>query len=441
MNPALVGALSIPFLLALLILRVHVALALGVTGFLGLWVITGKLSTAMGALTTTPYTSIANFAFAVVPLYILMGSWVAQAGFARDAYKAVQTWMGRLPGGLSIATVGANALFGAACGSSSAACAVFTKISLPEMRKHGYHKGLAAATIASAGALAMLIPPSNLMIIYGILTAQSIGALFIAGIIPGLLLALSFSLTVLILIRFRPSLVGAASVTVVKNVGPTWGERLSALRSVWGIVLLIIIVLGGIYGGIFTPTEAGAAGAGAALLLAIFVGRMGLGQLWTSLQDAGRTTAMFFFILITAQVYAKFLTLSGLPEQAIRWTTELNLPPLGIVLASVLVYLLLGTLMDAISMMTITLPIIVPIMTSLGQDPIWFGIIAIVAMELGLITPPFGLDVFVVKAAAEGEVSTEEIFRHAIPFYVAFLLVLAFIIAVPGLVTWLPKRL
>lgn len=436
MSGPVLATVSILFLLLLLALHIHVAVALAITGFLGMWLLKGSLPVAMGVLITTPYSTVAQYTLAVVPLYILMGVWIGAAGFAERAYHAAHIWIGRVRGSLAIATVIANALFGAACGSSTAACAVFTKVSLPEMSKHGYNKGFAAATIASAGALAMLIPPSGLMIIYGILAEQSIGDLFIAGIAPGLLLALFFSVTVLIQVRLKPSLLGHSSVAA-ENHRITWAERFSALWSVWGIILLIVAVLGGIYSGLFTPIEAGAVGAALALLLSLSVGRLKPVQFWASLKEAGRTTAMVFFILIGAVVYSKFLALSGLPEQVIGWVGAQNLPPLGIVLAAVVVYIILGTLIDAISMMTITLPVIIPILSGLGQDLIWFGIVAIVAMELGLITPPFGIDIFTVKAAAGGEVSLSEIFSASIPFYFAFVLVLALIIAIPALVIWL----
>lgn len=432
MSSITIGTISIIFLLLLIALRVHVGISLAITGFLGIFLLTNKLEIAMGVLTTTPYFTVGQYAMAVVPLFILMGMWVGTAGIAEGAYRAAGKWMGRMPGGLALATVAANTIFGAACGSSVVACAVFTKFGLPEMRRHGYNTGFAAGVIASTGVLAMLIPPSVLMVIYGILTEQSIGDLFMAGVFPGLLLAVAFGVSIIVIVRIRrdyaPRPASAAS----------WRERFLSLRHLWGIVLLIALVMGGIYGGVFTPTEAGAAGAWGALLLMALVARTPFRTLWASFLEASSTAAIIFFILIGATIYAKFLALSGLPTYIISAVTTGNFPPMAILALFVLVYLFLGTLLDSISMMTITLPIMLPVAIHLGWDPIWFGIVVIVAIELGLITPPVGLNVYVVQATSNGEVPVETIFKHALPFYVAFIITLALIMLFPIITTWLP---
>ncbi|HLA82207.1 MAG TPA: TRAP transporter large permease subunit, partial [Thermoleophilia bacterium] len=312
-DPVLGGLLSILLLLVLIFARVHVGLALGLSGFLGLLLVTGNTNNAMAVLTTTPYYITAVFAFAVVPLFLLMGSFAGYVGISEDIYNTGEKWLGKLPGGLAMATVGANALFGFVCGSSVAAAAIFTKIALPEMNKHGYSRSFSCGSIASAGVLAMLIPPSTLMILYGILTEQSIGLIFIAGILPGFLLSALYCIGILATVRANPGIAPRSEAPI------TWKERFVSLKNVWGIAVLGIIVLGGIYAGIFTPTEAGAAGAFGSFLLALLMRKLTFKRLRDSLLDASTTTGIIFLIIVGAQIYTKFLVFTGITGKLMAW--------------------------------------------------------------------------------------------------------------------------
>lgn len=427
-----IGAVSVAFMLLLVMLGVHVGLALGLTGFLGLWFMSGNLSTAIQLLATTPYAVVAVYALSVLPLFILMGIFAGHAGLAEDAYHAVNKWVGRLPGGLAIATVGANAIFGAACGSSMAACAVFTKFSFPQMKSYGYQDRFALSSIAAAGVLAMLIPPSVLMILYGIVTEVSIAALFIGGIFPGLLLAAMYSIGIILMVKLNPSLAPRATITA------TWKDRFISLKDIWGIILLMVVVLGGIYAGIFTPTEAGAAGAFGAFILALAMRKLTLQTLWSTMQDAGQTTAMAFFIIIGAQIYSRFLALSGFPVKLVELIQGAGLPPLLLLAAFMLIYLFLGCILDSFSIMLITLPLIFPVTKAMGWDPVWFGLLVVTNIEVGLLTPPVGLNVFVVKAAAGPDVELMNLFRGVVPFFFIMLLMLALLVVFPSIVTFLP---
>ena len=434
MNPFLAGMLSIPMVLILLALRVHVGIALGITGFLGFYSITGDFSISMGLLTTTPYNTVANFAFTVLPLFILMGSLAGHAGIAEDAYRAAQKWVARLPGGLAIATTLGNAAFGAASGASIAACAVFTKFSLPEMKANGYQPEFGAAAICAAGALAMLIPPSVLMIIYGIMTEESIGALFLGGVFPGLLLTALLSIGIVTMVKANPKLVSQESL----DASSSWREKLFSLRGVWGVAVLMVLVLGGIYAGVFSPTEAGAAAAFGAFVICLASRKLTWVTMRDSLLDAARTTAMIFFVVIGAIIYSKFLAVSGMTQSFVSLVMSSNLPPLFILIAFMVLYLGLGCLLDSISMMTITLPLVMPVSVTMGWDPIWFGVLVIVAIEAGLVTPPLGITIYTVKAVAGPELKLESLFRSVLPFLCIHLMMLAILIAFPKIVTWLP---
>lgn len=432
MDPAVIAALSILFLFLLLGLGVQVGLALGLTGFLGFWAVTGSLQNALGLLSATPYKATAQFSLAVLPLFILMGVFAGHAGLAEGAFDSLRKWMGRLPGGLATAVVVANTAFGAACGSSIAACAVFTKFCLPEMRKHGYQPEFACASIASSGVLAMLIPPSVLMIMYGIITEVSIGALFIAGILPGLLLAGLYSLGIVIMVKLNPGLAGSAVARA------SWKDKIFSLREFWGIAALMLLVLGGIYMGMFTPTEAGAVGAFGAFALALLLRKLPLRRLWDVLQDAGTATAMIFLIFIGAQLYSRFLAVSQLPANFVSWIEAAHVSPWIVLAGFLIMYLILGCLIDSISMMLITLPIFFPISQQMGWHPLWFAILVIMAIEAGLLTPPVGLNVYMVKTVAGPDVTVEGIFRAVIPFFGLVLLSLVILAAFPQISTWLP---
>ena len=434
MEPSSIALLSIPILLAVLSLGLHVGIALGLTGLLGLFLITGSFHTCLSILTTTPYAVTADFSLAVLPLFILMGSFAGAGGLAEGAYSAAQKWLGRLPGGLAMATVVANAIFGAACGSSAAACAVFTKFSVPEMHKYNYQREFACGTVAAAGVLTMLIPPSVLMVVYGILTGVSIGSLFVAGVMPGILLALIYCIGIYIWVRLKPEIIGGGAQT-----GKTgWGEKIIALKDVWGIVALMLIVMGGIYRGLFTATEAGAAGAFGAFLLALAQRKLNMDNTWEILQDAGRITAMIFLLFIGAQIYSRFMSFSGLPQQVIEWVQASHLPSIVVLSVLVFIYLILGCLIDSISMMVLTLPIAFPISQALKWHPLWFAMVVIVSIEIGLLTPPVGINVYVVKAAAGPEVSVESVFKASVPYFFMMVMALVLLMLFPRISTFLP---
>lgn len=432
MDPILTGILSIPFLLVLLVLRVHIGLALYLTGFLGYWLMVGSLPAAIDILATQPYAVTATFTLTVLPLFMLMGIFAGQAGFATDSYDAARSWLGGIRGGLAMATVFANALFGAACGASAAACAIFTKFSVPEMYKHGYEPRFACASIVAAGTLAMLIPPSVLMIIYGMLTEQSIGALFIAGVGPGVLLAILYSITIFVMVKVNPKL------APIEKVHPSWRDRLLSSRKVWGIVAVVLLVMGGIYAGVFTPEEAGATGAFGAFILALFMRKLSWQTILSTLREAGRTTAMIFFLFAGATLYGRFLGLSGLPTLLGQAMEHSALPQIVVLIGILLMYLMLGCIIDSISMMTLTMPIVFPLSQAMGWDPLWFAMVVIVALECGLFTPPVGINVFVVKAAAGNLVTLEALFRAVVPFFFTMILGMAIIIIFPSISTWLP---
>jgi C4-dicarboxylate transporter DctM subunit len=440
MDPLMWGVVGFVVVLVLLALGIHVGLALAVVGFLGIVGMTGSVQLALGLLTTTPYSTTAVYAFTVLPLFIIMGLFAMHAGISNQAFDAAYKWVGRLPGGLAIATTWANALFGAVTGSSVVACAVFTRISLPAMRQRSYDKRFACGTVAAAGMLGMLIPPSALMVIYGILTEQSIGILLIAGIGPGLLLASVFSLGIILLAIRHPQLAPRAEIAT------PWREKVRALSEVWGIMVLVVAIIAGMYAGVFTPTEAGAAGALGALILALISRGLTWRNFAAALNEGAQTTALVFFILIGAMIFARFLVLTGLPSKFVSWATHAGIPPMAIIILFLVMYLFLGCFMDSISMMSITLPIMHPIIVQLGVNPIYFAMLVVMAVEIGLLTPPVGLNVYTVKSVAtqvpEGQdVSLDDVFRGILPFFFLALIALAIMILVPPISTFIPQTM
>jgi len=440
MDPLTWGVLGFVAVLVLLALGVHVGLALAIVGLVGIVGMTGSVSMGLGLLTTTPYSTTAVFAFTVLPLFIIMGLFATHAGMSGKAFDAAYKWVGRMPGGLAIATTWANALFGACTGSSVVACAVFTRISLPEMHKRHYDKRFACGTIAAAGMLGMLIPPSALMVIYGILTEQSIGILLIAGIGPGLLLTVVFTLGIIGLASLRPQIAPRA------DIAAPWRDKVRSLSGVWGIMVLVVGIIVGMYTGVFTPTEAGAAGAMGALILAL----LSRGLTWTNfaaaLHEGAQTTAMIFFILIGAMIFARFLVLTGLPSAFVGWVLQAGIPPMAVVILFLAMYLFLGMFQDSISMMSITLPVVHPIIVQLGIDPVHFAMLVVMAIEIGLLTPPVGLNVYTVRSVAsqipEGEdISLDDVFRGIVPFFFLSLIALAVMILVPSISTVLPTAM
>jgi len=437
MDPISVALLTIAGVFVLVLLGVHIGVSLALLSVLGIWAITGKGAVAISLLNTTAYSSVMDYVFAVIPLFVLMGILANLSGATRDLFSSAQVMFGRIRGGLGIATVFANAVFAAITGVSVASAAVFSKLAVPEMLRLKYDRKFALGIVAGSAILGMLIPPSILMIVYGVLTEQSIGKLFVAGVGPGLVVVAVLSAGIWLRVRLTPQLSGQ----VDDSPAPSFAEIVRAAVKPWGVVLLIALVLGGLYGGVFTPTEAGAVGAFGALLLALFARQVNKASVLGVLSEIGRSTASIFLLLIAAQMYSRMLTLSGLARALSDWAAALHVAPILIVLAFVLVFLLLGMIIDSVSILLLTIPIMVPVILKLGMDPVWFGMVSILAIEIGLLTPPFGMVVFAMKSSLEGEATVEEIFAGAMPFVVKLMLALAIVIWVPAVSTWLPSLL
>ena len=371
-----------------------------------------------------------NETLSVLPLFLLMGTFIYRAALSEDLYDAANAFFGHWRGGLAMATVGACAGFAAVSGSSVATAATMSRVAMPSMRRYGYADSLGAGAIAAGGTLGILIPPSVPMVIYGLLTETDIGQMFVAGILPGLLLTGLFMVAIWTVATFAPE-------TGPRGPRLAWRERLPVLARVWAILLLFLIVLGGIYLGVFTPTEAAAIGAAGAFLFALARRKLSLADTFAALVEAGRTTAMLFVVLFGALTFSNFITLSGMVTQLLDWLNGLNLPPVGVVMMMGLIYLAMGAVFDSLAMLLLTVPIFFPVITELGIDPVWFGIIVIIVIEAGLISPPVGINVFVVQSVL-ADVSLWTVFRGIWPFLVAMLTTLALIFAFPQIALFLP---
>lgn len=431
LDAGMTGILVAVILFGMLGLGVHIGVALGLAGILGMYLAIGP-DAAWAQLATIPFSTTNSFTLAVIPLFILMGSLATQAGLTTDLYRAANAWLGRLSGGLAMATTLASAAFGAASGSTVVNAAVFTKMAMPEMTKFGYDKRLSAGCIAASGTLASLIPPSILMVVYAILTEQSIGVLLIAGLIPGLLSAAMFMAGIYVMAKVRPDLLPLSKVDI------SWRQRWNSLSGVWGISLLFLLVIGGIYLGFFVPTYAGAVGAFGALLIVIGKRRLSRGTTIATLKDAGVTTSVIFIIVIGGIIFARYLTYTGVVADISSVMLSMELNKYTYLLAFVIVYLILGMLIDPIAIMVITLPVMFPILTGAGFDPIWLGVIAIKLAEISLITPPVGLNVYVVRSASPVPLRLEEAFAGVMPFVGMDVLTLLLLIFIPELTLALP---
>ena len=438
-------------LVALVFIGVHIAIALGITSALGIFMVTGAdahaFHTLHAKLEATAYEAIRDYIFAVIPLFMLMGEFIGKSGVVTDVYRGINRLLHRLPGRLALATVLGNALFSFVTGVSIASAAAFSRIAYPEMKRHGYDKGFALAAIAGSSSLGMLIPPSVLMIVWGILTEQSIGQLFAAGVIPGLMLAGLFMLYIFGCAVLTPSVVGAGNKPVPADVAAMADvEEVSTgrfLQSLASIGILVFAVLGGIWFGVFTPTEAAGAGALIALALGIIKG-MRLSDIIHSILSVGRTSAPILILLVTAALYSRTLAMTGIANAIESMFIGSGMSPWMIITVMVLVWFVLGMIIDSISIMLLTAAIFAPIAVKLGYDPIAFAIVAIMAIEAGLYTPPFGLLVFTVKAAIhefDPDISVLTIFKSCTPYWVIMLLGMVLIIIFPQIATYLPSRL
>ena len=435
MDAFAVGIVGVIILLILLVTGVHIGIALGMVGLAGIAVLTSPV-TAISTAVTTIFYFVTEYTFILLPFFILMGLIAAQGGIAREIYDGLDKWVSNIRGGAGIATVGACAAFGLCTGSSVVAAATFTRVSAPPLRKMGYEKKFVYGIITSSAAIAMLIPPSGLAVIYGLLSGESVGKLLIAGIGPGVLMTVIFGLGLLVTIRLKPHLVGSS-----KLVNVTWKERVLALPQMWPVAVIGGVVIGGIFLGVFTVVEAGAVAAFVILLIGLVSRRLSWGDAKAGFLEAVSTSVMIFFIFASARVFSRFLALSGISSSIAKTIIDFDLSPLIFVISISVVFLMLGCFLDSISMLCIMIPLVSPVVEGMAIDPIWFAMVVIMAIEVGLITPPVGLNVFVTKGVAEADVSLEDIFSGVLPFFFLMLLTLVLVIAFPVFSTWLPSFL
>ena len=419
-------------LLVLVFARIPLAIAMALVGVAGFGIL-NSWNAAFSMISQIAFDTGLAYGLSVVPLFILMGNFVTQAGLSNELYRASNAFLGHRRGGLAMATVVACGGFSAVCGSSMATAATMAKVAMPSMRKFGYSDSLASGCIAAGGTLGILIPPSVILIIYGILTESDIGQLFAAGIVPGILGIVCYLGAVRATTRINPE-------SGPRGDRVPWSERLDALMGVWGVVLLFVIVIGGIYTGWFTPTEAAGIGAFGAFVFALLKGRLTFAKTLNILISAAKTTAMIFAVLIGATLFANFINLAGMPDALTEWAQRFQDSPFLVVLMVVLIYLVLGCVLESLSMILLTVPVFYPMMASLGFDLIWFGIVVVVVTEISLITPPIGLNVFVLKAVLP-DVSTRTIFAGVTPFWIADIVRLSLIILIPSLSLFLPGLL
>ena len=433
MNPISAGILGSALLVFLLFLGMPVAFVMMFVGFLGIGYLTSAPA-ALSVVAKTVYEVGAHYPYTIIPLFVLMGGLAGNAGITRDLYEAFDKWFRKLPGGLGIATIAACACFAALSGSSVAAAAAMGRIAIPEMRRFNYAPKFAAGIVAAGGTLSFLIPPSLGFVVYGMLTEQSIGKLLVAGIIPGILLSLAFIGILVFQVRMDPRLAPATS----GEVG--WKDKFLALSGVWQTLLVFFLVMGGIYLGFINPTEAGGVGATALFAIALANRRLTLKDIFTSLSEALRISVMVLFLVAGANVFSYFLALSTIPTAVSSWMTSLEVSRYVILAIIVMIYLLLGCFLDAISMMVLTMPVVFPVVRTLGFDPIYFGVICVLMMEAGLITPPVGLNVYTVAGVAK-DVPMEEIFRGALPFLISMIAITILITAFPKIALFLPSMM
>jgi C4-dicarboxylate transporter DctM subunit len=430
MTPTVIGLVGIAVLLLLFALRVPIAFAMALVGFLGFAYLCG-VKAALGIIGTVPFRTVAHYGISVIPLFILMGLFIFYAGVSREIFSAAYEWLGWLPGGLAIATITACASFAAGCGSSPATAATMGAVALPEMRRYGYDNALATGSVAAGGTLGILIPPSVLLILYGIMTEQSIGKLFISGILPGILLTALMICAIYIKVRGNPYLGPPGPRTNFK-------QKLVILKGIWPILILFSLVMGGLYLGLFTPAEGGGIGACGAFLIMLIKRKLTWQNFSQALMDTGKTTAMVFAIVIGAMIFGYFLAVTKIPMNLADFVAEMPVPryvTLGIIL---FVYLILGCVMDALAMILVTIPIFFPLVVALGFDPIWFGVIMVIVAEMGLITPPVGVNVFIIAGVAK-DVPLFVIFRGIFPFFIAMVVCLIILVFFPQIALFLPN--
>ncbi|MDB5935946.1 MAG: dicarboxylate transporter, DctM subunit [Massilia sp.] len=432
MSPDTVALIGFLVLFLLMVLRVPVGMAMGLVGVVGYSFVVG-VGPAMKLIGQTSMRTVTDYTFGVIPMFMLMGAFVTVSGVSNELFRAANSFLGHLRGGLGVATVVACGGFAAICGSSVATAATFAGVAYPEMRRYGYPKSFSTGVIAAGGTLGAMLPPSTVLAVYAIITQQDIGKLFMAGVIPGLLAVTMYVITIGVLVRVKPDLLPAGAQT-------SWKERFQGLKDVWAPLMLFAFVIGGLYGGLFTPTEAGGMGAGGAFLLGLARGKLSRAKIREALLQATRTSAAVFTVLIGALLFGYFLTVTQTPQHLTELLTGLGLGKYGVLALIMVMYLVLGCLMDAMAMIILTVPIIFPVITGLGFDPIWFGIIIVMTVELGLIHPPVGMNVFVIKSVVK-DVSFSTIFKGVIPFVITDLIRLLILIAFPIIALYLPQHM
>jgi C4-dicarboxylate transporter DctM subunit len=430
MSPVTSGIVGIILLLFLFLLRMPVAFAMTFIGVAGFTYLTGP-GPALGLLAQDIFETFSSYPLSVIPMFILMGSFAFASGISKRLYIATYSWVGQLRGGLTIATVLACSGFAAICGSTAATAATMGKIALPEMKKYGYSDMLATGTVAAAGTLGILIPPSTILIVYGILTEESIGKLFVAGLLPGVILSLLFVAVVAIMCTRNPELGPAGTPT-------TWKEKIRATKGIIEAVILFALTIGGLFLGWFSPTQAGAIGAGGALLIGLFRRQLTWKSFFESGKDGLRTTCMVLLIITGATVFGHFMAITTIPFMLADWVSSLPIPTMAIMGVIIFIYFIGGFFMDSMALVVVTIPIFFPLVMKLGFDPIWFGVIIVLVAEMGVITPPVGVNVFVIKGIAP-DIPLEVIFKGIIPFLIALILFTITLVIFPQIATYLPS--
>jgi tripartite ATP-independent transporter DctM subunit len=430
MSPVAAGIVGIALLLLLFLLRMPVAFAMAFVGFIGFAYLADS-GPALSLLAQDIYHTFSSYPLSVIPMFILMGTFAYASGISQRLYKTAYTWVGQLRGGLTIATVLACAGFAAICGSTAATAATMGKIALPEMKKYKYDDTLATGTVAAAGTLGILIPPSTVLIVYGILTEESIGRLFLAGVLPGILLSLAFVATVVFLCQRNPQLGPPGAPT-------SWREKLRATTGIVEAIILFLLAIGGLFLGWFSPTQAGAIGAGGALIIGLVRRQLSWQTFFEAGKEALRTSCMVLFIITGAVIFGHFMAVSTIPFILADWIGQLPIPPMAVMAVLVFIYFIGGFFMDSMALVVVTIPIFFPIVTKLGFDPIWFGVIVVLVAEMGVITPPVGVNVFVIKGIAP-DIPLLVIFRGILPFLAALIIVTIILLFVPQIATFLPS--
>jgi tripartite ATP-independent transporter DctM subunit len=431
MSPEVVGAIGLAVMLLLILLKMWIGIAMLAVGFVGFWVLKGY-EPAAAMVSTVAFGQVTMYTLTTIPLFIFMGQIIFGADIGRDLYFAAYRWLGQFRGGLVQATVPACALFGAITGVPTPAAVTMGKVALPEMRKYGYEESFSTGPICAAATLAVLIPPSVPMIVYGILTETNVSQLFMSGILPGILLSVMFMTTIFIWTRIKPGVGPAGPKT-------TWREKFGSFKLVWPAIVLFLLVIGGIYSGVVTPTEAGGLGSFAAIIIALAMRRMTLRKFLDAVLESAGLTAMILLLIVGAQILGKFLAVSGLPEALANALVESALPTWGIFLLIVVMYIVIGMFLDIMSGIIITIPVIFPAVMAMGFDPFWFGVIVVLIVQMGVLTPPVGLDVFVLSGAMKVPALT--IFRGVLPFVITILICILILMLFPDIATVITRTM